>query len=249
VTAMALIATSEWRKLRSIPTMWWLLAGTVLLCAIGAVGGLMVAEVGNLPLNTGEGLQTALHSVGFGSILAEVAGIIGMAGEFRFGQADQTFLSEPRRGRVVTAKAALFAAVGLVFGMVSAAATLAASWTWLTAKGVGLPFGQSLIWSSLGGGIASATLSALLGVAVGAVLRNQVVAIVMVLAVQAGVETTVFQASSSVGRWLPGRAAEALRQLPTDGLLAWQTGALVLSAWVSGLLLVGAVRTLRTDIT
>jgi hypothetical protein len=67
--------------------------------------------------------------------------------------------------------------------------------------------------------------------------------------VQAGVETTVFQASNSLGRWLPGRAAEALRQLATDGLLSWQMGAIVLSAWVAGLLAVGAVRTLRTDIT
>jgi ABC-2 type transport system permease protein len=249
MTAMAGTVISEWRKLRSIPTMWWLLAGTVLLCALGAVGGLMVADIGNRPLNTGEGLQTALHAVGFGSILAEIAGIIGMAGEFRFGQADQTFLSEPRRGRVVTAKVALYTLVGLIFGLVSAAATLAATWIWLTAKGVGLPLGQSVIWSSLGGGVASATLSALLGVAIGAVLRNQVVAIITVLAVQAGVESVAFQASTSVGRWLPGRAAEALRQLPTDGLLSWRMGALALAAWVVGLLVAGAARTLRNDIT
>jgi ABC-2 type transport system permease protein len=245
---MALIINSEKRKLLSIPTMWWLLAGVVLLCGVGAVGGLMVADIGNRPLNTGDGLEAALHAVGGGAILAEIAGIIGMAGEFRHGQADQTFLSEPRRGRVVTAKVAVFFVVGLVFGVVSATATLGASWIWLTAKGVGLPLGQSIIWSTLAGGVASAVLGALLGVAVGAVLRNQVVAIVVVLAVQAGVESAVFQASTSVGRWLPGRAAEALRQLPTEGLLSWQMGALVLSAWVVGLLTIGAMRTLRSDI-
>lgn len=249
MTAMARIITSEWRKLRSTPTMWWLLAGAVLLCAAGAVGGLMVADIGNRPLNTGEGLQTALHAVGAGAILAEVAGIIGMAGEFRFGQADQTFLSEPRRGRVLAAKVVVFTAVGLAFGVVSAAATLGASWIWLTIRGVGLSFGQSVIWSSLGGGVASAALSVLFGVAVGAVLRNQVVAIVTVLAVQAGVEGAVFQASRSVGRWLPGRASEALRQLPTDGLLSWRMGAIVLAAWVAGLLAAGAMRTLRSDVT
>jgi ABC-2 type transport system permease protein len=246
---MARIITSEWRKLRSTPTMWWLLAGAVLLCAAGAVGGLMVAASGNRPLSTGEGLRAALHAVGAGAILAEVAGIISMAGEFRFGQADQTFLSEPRRGRVLAAKVVVFTAAGLVFGVVSAAATLGASWAWLTAKGAGLPFGQPVIWSSLGGGIASAALSALFGVAAGAVLRNQVVAIVTVLAVQAGVESAVFQASRPVGRWLPGRASEALRQLPTEGLLSWRTGAVVLSAWVAGLLIAGAVRTVRADIT
>jgi ABC-2 type transport system permease protein len=249
VTAMAGIVISEGRKLRSIPTMWWLLAGTVLISASGVVGGLMVADIGNLPLNTGKGLQSALHAVGAGTLLAEVAGIIGMAGEFRHGQADQTFLSVPRRGRVVTAKVLVYTLVGLAFGVVSALVTVATCWSWLTAKGVGLPFGQSVIWSTLGGGVASAALGALLGVAIGAVLRNQVVAIVTVLAVQAGVETAIFQASTTVGRWLPGRAGEALRQLPTEGLLSWQAGAIALSAWVVTLLVAGAARTVQGDIT
>jgi hypothetical protein len=72
---------------------------------------------------------------------------------------------------------------------------------------------------------------------------------VTVLAIQAGIETTVFQASESVGRWLPGRAGEALRQIPAEGLLSWQTGALVLAAWVAAVLIAGDWRTLRRDIT
>src|SRR4029453_89186 len=97
------IMRSEWRKIRSIPTMWWLLAGTVLLSGVGAVGGMMVSNLSSQELNSGVGLQNALHAVGAGSILVEIAAIIGMAGEFRFGQADQTFLSSPRRQRVVNA--------------------------------------------------------------------------------------------------------------------------------------------------
>lgn len=247
--AAARVIASEWRKLRCIPTMWWLLAGAVVLCAIGAVGGLMVADIGHRPLNQGEGLRSGLHAVGGGSILAEVAGIIGMAGEFRHGQADQTFLSVPRRARVVFAKTFVYALAGLVFGMVGALATLLSSWIWLAGKGVGLPLGQSVIWSTLGGGVAAATLSAPLGVGIGAILRSQVAAIVTVLAVQAGVESAVFQASPSVGRWLPGHAGEAMRQSLTEGLLSWQAGVIALSAWVVGLLAIGAVRTARGDIT
>jgi len=245
---MARIIRSEWRKIRSIPTMWWLLMGTVLLSAVGAMGGLMVSDLSSRELNSGVGLQNALHAVGAGSILAEIAAIIGMAGEFRFGQADQTFLSSPRRQRVVNAKVVTFLLVGLAFGIVSAAVTLGGSWLWLTIKGIGLPLQQQVIWSTLAGGVASAVLYALFGIGVAAVLRNQVVAIVAVLAIQAGVETTVFQASSSVGRWLPGRAGEALRQLPAEGLLSWQVGALVLTAWVVALLIAGTWRTLRRDI-
>jgi ABC-2 type transport system permease protein len=249
MTSMTRIIVAEWRKLRSIPTMWWLLGGTILLSGVGAVGGLMVSNLGNRQLNSGEGLQTALHAVGAGSILVEIAGIIGMAGEFRFGQADQTFLSEPRRGRVVAAKCVVFTLVGLAFGLTSALVTFGGTWLSLTVRGIGLPMHQSIIWSTLSGGVASAVLMALFGVAVGALLRNQVVAIVTVLAIQAGVETTITQASTSVGRWLPGRAGEAIRQLPAKGLLSWQVAAVVLICWVAALMIAGAYRTLRNDIT
>jgi ABC-2 type transport system permease protein len=246
---MSRIIASEWRKVRAIPTMWWLLAATAVVGAGGTVLGFTVSELNDLPLNTGDGLATGLHVVGLSTTLALVAGIIGMAGEFRFGQADQTFLSTPRRSRVVLAKLAVLGLMGAVIGTVAAAVSLATAWIWLTAKGVGLPFGQALLWQTLGGTAASAALFAVLGVAVGAALRNQVVAIVLVLAVQVVVENSIFSASATVGRWLPFRAGDALRQFPAEGLLTAQSAALALAAWIAVVLVAGLARTLRSDVT
>src|SRR4051812_8453337 len=172
---MFAIIVSEWRKVRTTPTMAWLLAATIVVAIGGAILGFVAADLRDLVPNTGKGLRTGLHIVGLSSTIAEVAGIIGMAGEFRFGLADQTFLSTPRRGKVVGAKAVVYGLLGTGFGVVNAVVALATAWIWLTAKGVGLPFGQSLLWSILGGGIASAALFAILGVGIGALLRNQVV--------------------------------------------------------------------------
>jgi hypothetical protein len=240
---------SEWRKLRTTPTTAWLLAATIVVATGGALLGFVAADLKNLVPNTGEGLRTGLHIVGLSSEIAEIAGIIGMAGEFRFGQADQTFLSTPRRGKVVAAKAVVYGLLGAVFGVINAVIALVTAWIWLTAKGVGLPFGQSMLWSILGGGIASAALFAVLGVGIGALLRNQVVTIIAVLVVQTAVEPAILGASSGIGRLMPSIAAEGLRGFPAGDLLSAGPAAAVLAAWCALALAAGFVRVWRADLT
>jgi ABC-2 type transport system permease protein len=246
---MARITASEWRKLRATPTVWWLLVAMVVATAIGTVLAFMVDELRDVVPNTGSGLKEGLHPVGTASILAMVAGIIGMAGEFRFHQADQTFLSTPRRGRVLAAKVVVLGSLGALFAIVSAAVVLTTAWTWLTVKGFGLPFGEPLIWQTFGGSIASASLMAILGVAVGAVLRNQVIAIVLMLGVQNVLEGSLYAASSNVGRWLASLAGNGLRLFPADGLLSPGTAAIVLAGWAAVALVIGFARIRRNDIT
>jgi ABC-2 type transport system permease protein len=229
--------------------MWWLFAATVVVATGGAMLGFVTADLRHLTPNTGEGLRTGLHIVGLSSTLAEVAGIIGMAGEFRFGLADQTFLSTPRRGRVVAAKGVVYGLAGAAFGIVNSVVALVTAWIWLTAKGVGLPLGQSLLWSILGGGVASAALFAVLGVGLGALLRNQVVTIIAVLVVQTAVEPAILGASSSVGRLMPSIAAEGLRQFPAADLLPALPAAAVLAVWCAVAITAGLARTRRADLT
>lgn len=249
MTGMRRAVVGEWRKMSTIPTMWWLLTATVVVTVGAALLGFVVADSRDLTPNTGEGLGTGLHIVGLGSTIAEVAGIIGMAGEFRFGLADQTFLSTPRRGRVLAAKTLVYGLLGLGFGVVNALVALVTAWSRLTVTGDGLPLGQSLLWSTLGGGVASATLFAVLGVAIGVLLRNQVVAIVTVLLVQTIVEPSVQGASRTVGRLLPSVAGEGLRQFPASGLLPAVPAAAVLVAWAAVILAGGLARLVRTDVT
>lgn len=249
MTPMTRLLAAEFRKARATPTLWWLLAGTVLLTGGVVGGGYVVANLDHLAPQSGAGLQDGLHAVGVGTILGEIAGVIGMAGEYRFGQADQTFLSTPRRSRLVTAKAIVYTAIGTVFGLASAVMALLVSWSYLSIRGVGLPMHQSLLWETLLGAVLSAALSTLLGVAVGALLRNQVVAIVTVLGVETIVETAVFQASTTIGKWLPGESASAIRRFPADGLLSPSAGVIVLAVWAAALLAFGYYQVLGRDVT
>jgi len=243
------LISSELRKLRATPTMWWLLAGTTLLAVAATIGAYVLADAKHLSLTSDESVRGALHAVGSGSVLVVVAGIIGMAGEFRFGQSDQTFISEPRRARVVGVKLGVYTVLGALFGVAASLGTLATMWIWLAGKGESLPFGRAIVWETIGGAILSAAVFGALGVAVGAVSRNQVVAIVSMLGWLIVFEPIVFEASTSVGRWLPGEAAQALRRIPQDGLLSAGTGAAVFAAWTVGALVLALRRSTRSDLT
>ncbi|MFI0448883.1 hypothetical protein [Actinomadura sp. 6N118] len=245
---MRTVIRSEVRKLRATATTWWLLAGAVLLGIAGTVAALAFAQTAGRALNSDTAVSGALHSSGAGAMLVIVAGIIATAGEFRHGQAEQTFLSDPRRTPTLAAKTLVMAAVGAGFGLAAAAASLATTYSWLAARDVPLPTG-SAVWLTVLGAVISAVLYAVLGTAIGAITRNQVTAIVVTVAWLTVAETVIRTATVTVGKWLPGVAALALRRDPSEGLLTMTAGGLVLAAWVLATTTAGLVRTRNADIT
>jgi hypothetical protein len=64
---MRRVITSEVRKLRATPTMWWLLLGAVLLGVGGTAAALAFAQTGNQALDSDATIRGALHSSGSGS--------------------------------------------------------------------------------------------------------------------------------------------------------------------------------------
>jgi ABC-2 type transport system permease protein len=246
---MTRLLRAEVRRCLSTPTVWWLLLGTAGIGIVGTIAPLLAADASSVELLTDHHLQQALHGAAAGAILVVVAGVIAMAGEWRFGQATQTFLTTPERWRVVMAKSAVTGGVGVAYGIVAGAASLATAWAWYRAEGVALPFERSAVWLTLLGCIAVSALFGVVGVALGAVVRNQVAAIVLAVAWQALLEPALFAASPSVFRWLPGIASFAVRRQPTDGLLGAGAASLVLVAFTVGLLAVGTWLVERDDVT
>jgi hypothetical protein len=223
---------AELRKVRATPTTWWLLLGTAAIGVVGTLAPLIAADGDAADLLTDHDLQQAMHGAAAGAILVIVAGIIGMAGDWRFGQATQTFLTTPRRWRVVAAKGVTYMGVGAVYGVAAGAGATAAAWGWYRANDLALPMGRSAVWLTLLGCLAVSVLFGLVGVAIGAVARNQVAAIVAALGWHALVEPALFAASPSVFRWLPGIASFTLRRQPADELLSIGPATAVLVGFV-----------------
>src|SRR4051794_29789264 len=106
----------ELYKLHTTRAPLILLALSQLIIAGGVSGLVMSGE----DLRATTSLSQALGHAGLASLLTLVLGIMAVAGEYRNRTITDTYLSTPRRGRVVLAKVYAYAVAGAVFGVVNA---------------------------------------------------------------------------------------------------------------------------------
>jgi hypothetical protein len=112
------VARMEWIRLRSLPAVkWTLLGGMAATLAIGVVTGLNTRNA------AGDPTSNVLAGVVLGQLVTGVLGVLAMTGEFSSGMARVTFAAVPRRGRVLAAKAAVWGAMFLAAGEVTALAS------------------------------------------------------------------------------------------------------------------------------
>jgi hypothetical protein len=181
---------------------------------------------------------------------ALLLGILGMTGEFRHHTITQTFLTTPDRGRVVAAKLAAYALAGIGLAILTLAVTTAAGLAWMKAKGLSVPILDSRLGLVLGGTLLGAGLCGLAGVGVGALVRNQLAALVSVLVWAVVVEGLLLDLlnAPSLGKWLPSAAAAALTN-PSDGHLSRWGGGLLFAAYGLAFSTAGTRFVIRRDVT
>lgn len=240
---------AELLKLRTLRSSAWLLVAGAGLSALALSGSVASGAVPTAALATDDGLRIVLQHGGVGAILPLVLGVLMSAGEYRQGSVVDTFLTEPRRARVVLAKLVTGGLLGLVAGVVTCAATAVAATAWYAAKDVPLDLTSTVAVRSLVGVSLWTLLYAAVGVAVGAVLRTPPAAIVAAVVWLFVVESALAGLAVDVGRWLPGTAASALGNAPADGLLGQAAGGAVLLGWTVLAALAAVLVTRRRDVT
>ena len=232
---MTHLVRAEWSKLGS--TRLWmglLLAACVLVAAFAA---LLTSFAGNPqsglpPVGSEPYEELAFATSANVVVLFLILGIIGMTQEFRHRTAVPTFLTTPRRGRVVLAKLLAYALVSVPLALV----VLLVNYLEVALHAGALGAAPALTGDNLriltSAGLAL-VIYAVIGVGLGALVRNQVGAIVGALVYLFVVEPVVRQipATADVYRWLPGGALEALT--------ATFQGPELLEPWQGGLLLLG----------
>jgi ABC-2 type transport system permease protein len=223
------LLAAELIKLRTTRTAAALLAATVAVSALAVASAVVVgADSSTFDLATDDGVRRILNVSANGSIFVLVLGVIISAGEFRHGTATDTFITTPRRERVITAKLAAATFTGVAFGAVASSVAIAVAGLTYRAKGITFPLRSSGAWSTLGGAVLYAALFGAIGAASGSLIRNQVAGIVGWLAWLAIVEHIAVGFFSAIGRWLPAAAGQALVRAPNEDLLSQSTAALVL---------------------
>jgi len=240
---------TEVLKLRTIRSPWLLLAASPLL-VIAGVSGLVVS--GEKPLDAT--MQSgALAHVGLSSMFTLVFGILAVAGEYRHRTITDTYLSTPARGRVVGAKLLVYGVFGALAGMVASLVGLGVAAAWWADKGVSFAWGDSQMWTTIGGGIAWTAAFAAIGVGVGALIRSLVGAIAVALAWVALVEGIVGQLIGDLARWLPFNAGQALgagaKAMVSGNLLPRWGGAGVVALYTLVFAVLAVTTSMRRDVS
>jgi ABC-2 type transport system permease protein len=190
---------------------------------------------------------------GGGWVLMVLLGIIAFTQELRFGTATSTYLVTPVRRRVLAAKALALSAVGLVFAAAVLSLDVGGSMVAIAAHGGTLAW-SSEVFQVLAGVVLVMALAGPIGVALGALVRNQIAAVVGALVWLLIAEQLLVALLPAIGKWTPGGAAAGLLQLgssaSTHGALlpAW-AGAVVLLGYGALIGLLASAFTLRRDLT
>jgi ABC-type transport system involved in multi-copper enzyme maturation permease subunit len=232
---MIRLVRAEWTKLFTTRVWIGLLLGACLLT--GGFAALLTAFAGNAdsglpPVGDPRFEQVALSQSTGATVLFLILGIIGMTQEYRHRTATPTFLTEPRRWKVVVAKLIAYALVAVPFAVVVVAVNLLVVVVYAGARGAAPSLTGDNLEVLATAGLAL-VIYALIGVGIGALLRNQVGAIVGGLVYLFVVEPVIRSIPATAGayKWMPGGALEAMT--------ATFQGPDLLGAWEGGLLLVG----------
>ncbi len=223
---------AELRKLTTTRAALGLLTGAVAVTGLSAITTTASSDPASLaePLHTQQVFVLASVNIG---LFALILGIRSFTDEFRHGTIAWTLLSVKDRWRVVLAKAATSAIAAAVIALAAQAVMVGLASLLAEAKGATLGLSRTDV-ASIGGLAVAAGAWAALGVAVGALVRHQVAAVVGGLVWVLVVENLASGLLEDAGRFLPGQAAHAVANATAAGdVLPVSTAVPVLFGYVA----------------
>jgi ABC-type transport system involved in multi-copper enzyme maturation permease subunit len=240
------ILRSEWLKLVSVRTTWLILLFMVVL--EGLIAGLSVSlpEVKELQHKQVFDLAIGSH---LSTVLMFSLGALLSTNEYRHGTANSTFVITPKRERVVAAKLLVGLVIGIGGALLYIAVNAGIGLSLLSNRGVAVDSDAAVnAYVGIGVGL---VLCCVFGVALGAVLRNQILAVVAGLVVILLAGTFALIIGTDVGQYFPGESLLGLQGSPEGkGIVLSQTsGGLVFAGYCVVLAVAGMVLSRVREIT
>lgn len=246
------VLRSEWTKLRSVRSTWWLLSVTVIL-TVGVAA--FVSTSG--PSGKAASPATFARSTEYGSVLSQLAllvlGVMVFTGEYHSGMIRASLSVVPRRLLLLWGKIGVFGAVVLALSLVSSVAAFVLGGL------VHQPHGRAHAWFGdpqvtrivIGAGLVLA-VTGIFGLALGAIIRNTAAGVSTIAAIFFVLPLLLRIAlpSSDQGflRLMPSNAGDALwnAALSPTSMSPW-TGFALLCGYTAALVAVAAWRLRRGD--
>ncbi len=234
---MNALSRAELLKLRSTRILGWLLVGSLAMVLVTIIASVPSTGAKNNVLSLDEpALLARIVGVSFlwPQLTLALLGVLTYTQEERYDTITSTFLVEPQRRRVLAAKGVALVLASTVIAGATLVVSLVAGIALIRARHGNATLGGEF-WQVVVAVFLVMALSSLVGLAVGALLRNQIVAVTLTLVWLTFGEHLLVAALPQVARWTPGGATNGLLQL---GAVATTSGTL-LNAPVGGLLLAG----------
>jgi ABC-2 type transport system permease protein len=246
------LMTAELFKQRTTRTFYGVVGG-----ALGLVLLIVILASATGTWHTGDTpLRDLLGISGFAQVFALVLGILVVTSEFRHGTITPSLLVVPDRVRLMLAKLGASLATGLVLGLVATGLAAAIGAAILNTRGIDTGLTGSQVTKMIVGGTIATALYAALGVGVGALVRNQVGAVIGTLVylfvlenllqiVKALRDPLAKYGFGGLGQGLTGSGDAAADHPP----LGQVSAGLVLAGYCAIFLLAGIAMMRRRDIT
>jgi ABC-type transport system involved in multi-copper enzyme maturation permease subunit len=254
---------AELKKLFTTRLWWIMLIVMLLLIAlqlaffIGFAGREQNGGPGLPALDDPAWLPLGVSAASVGNIFTMILGVVIMTSEYRYQTITGTFITTPRRSRVIAAKLASGGVIGLLFAVIALLFVGIVAVIAVTAGGGSVSLTARHLPQTALGIVVGLALYTLFGIGLGALIRNQIAALVGAIVWSYVIESifSAIPALQSVGKWLPRGAYEALLDVQVDNglgtpnlLPAW-SGALVLIGYGLLFAVVASLTTTRRDIT
>ena len=251
-------ATSSELTKQFTTSMWWILA-LILFLYVGVTAGGLAGVLGavssgaigpeatNGPTPTGDMIAPIIYSLAtsVGYVFPLLIGTLLVTGEFRHKTLTPTFLATPRCGVALGGKVVAGVAMGALYAVLAIIAAVAPGAGLLAAFGLDTGLGAADTWALIGRMAIALVLWVLIGIGAGTLIRNQVAAIVGVLAFTQFIEpilrtvATFVEGLGDVTAYLPGAASDALVGASIFATMGGAGGGSTLTWWGGGLLLLG----------
>jgi ABC-2 type transport system permease protein len=247
------LINAEFIKLRTTQVWFWLLLAAVAIAALFVIG----------PLASRDGINTTADAVDMFTSSATsyvavfVLGVLGVTTEFRYQTITPTVLATPSRWALITAKMITYALVGAAYAAICLIVQLAIALPWLSSKNIDFSLSSEHVPRALGGVFAVVALFGIVGLGVGALLKNQIVAVtvgVIFLLVLQNL-LIIIPGVKHVFPFMPGGGVASILTITGERsengvhLLAPWGGVAVLLAWAFIPAILGAAITMNRDIT
>jgi ABC-type transport system involved in multi-copper enzyme maturation permease subunit len=217
------VVRSEWIKFATLRSTWSILAGAVVtMVALGLTIAATLSIEDDGPVPADVTASAALQGLVLAQLLTGVLGVMFVTSEYGSGMIRATFAAVPRRGLVVGAKAAVLGAVVLVAtGAASLVTYLGAVPLLPATEGSGVSLGDPGVIRVVAGTGVYLAVVAVLGGALGWLLRSGAAAIGALLGVLVIVPLVIALlpagVGDTIGPYLPSAAGQAFASGVEEG--------------------------------